>query len=118
MLEWLGFDDDSNLPRFQSLLRLGDRFYWDTDVAPMLDMEAHVAEIAVELATRDGAASVLLNARNTNPGDSESRIDLVIFPAEDRRNYELELLSAWPRRPKATRATSPAVSRRNTPTPY
>ncbi len=94
MLEWLGFDDDSNLPRFQSLLRVGDRIYWETHVAPLLEMEGQIAEIAMELTTRDGTASVLLNARNTNPGHSESRIDLVVFPAEDRRNYERELLAA------------------------
>lgn len=94
MLEWLGFDDDSNLPRFQSLLRAGDRIYWDTNVGPLLDMEGHVAGIAVELTTRDGTASVLLNARNTNPGHSETRIDLVVFPAADRRKYERELLAA------------------------
>ncbi|MEX1271216.1 MAG: phosphatase, partial [Acidimicrobiia bacterium] len=94
LLEWLGLADPSELPRFQDLLAAGDRIYWETHATPLLDMQGDIAEIAVELITLGGTAPVLLNAMSAHPGRSETRIDLAIFPAEDRRKYERELLTA------------------------
>lgn len=80
--------------RFHDLLRIGDRIFWETHVGPLLEMQGHVREIAVELSTDDGPLPVLLNARTERPGDPSSTIDVAVFPAKDRRSYESELLAA------------------------
>ncbi len=79
---------------FLSLLRAGDRIYWETHIGPLLDMRGEVHEIAVELASDSGPLPVLLNARTESPSDPTSAIDLAVFAARDRRSYEQELLDS------------------------
>ncbi len=83
-----------NADSFLDLLRAGDRIFWETHVNPLLDMEGQVREIAIELKTEAGQLPVLMNARNQAPADPSGHVDLVLFPAADRRSYERELLAA------------------------
>lgn len=92
--EMVGDDTLAADPIFHDLLRIGDRIYWETHLGPLLEMQGFVREIAVEITTDDGRLPVLLNARTEHPGDPDSTIDLAIFPAQDRRSYEAELLAA------------------------
>jgi sigma-B regulation protein RsbU (phosphoserine phosphatase) len=93
-LAWTGLEDRSALPNFHSLLRTGDRIFWETHVAPLLDMQQEVREIAAELSLDGAPFPVLMNARVSRSGDPDARIDLALFSAEQRRLYEHELLEA------------------------
>lgn len=93
-LNWLGWDSLSGAPAFHELLQVGDRIYWETHLGPLLDMQGEVNEIAVAINTRHGRRSALLNAKNRRRGDPGAHIDVALFPAEDRRSYEQELLAA------------------------
>lgn len=90
---WLDLNQDESLPSFLGLLRPGDRIFWETHLAPLLDMQGRVDEIAVELTTPIGSLPALLNATVENPGDPQSTIDVAVFRATDRRSYEQELLA-------------------------
>lgn len=79
---------------FLDTLRPGDRIFWETHVAPLLDMQGEVREIAVEVAGPAGPVPILLNVRNERPGDPLGTLHVAVFPARDRRSYERELLNA------------------------
>lgn len=90
--EWLAIEEKPTFP-FQQLLRPGDRIYWETHVAPLLDMQHKVEEIALELRHEGVTLPILLNAVKRSKS-AESLIDLAVFRAVDRRSYERELLAA------------------------
>ena len=93
-LRWTHLADRSDLPNFHSMLRTGDRIFWETHVSPLLDMQGEVREIAAELAIAGTPFPVLMNARVSSVGDPNATIDLALFSAEQRRMYEKELLEA------------------------
>ncbi len=90
-LDWLGLERSEEAPRFPQLLRVGDRIFWETHLAPLLAMQGEVREIAVELTTPSGPLPALLNAR-LRPGAEPALVDIAVFAARDRRSYENELL--------------------------
>ncbi len=92
MRDWLGIEGIPTVP-FHQLLRPGDRIYWETHVAPLLDMQHRVEEIAMELRHGSVELPILLNAVKRSEA-SGALIDLAIFKAVDRRSYERELLAA------------------------
>jgi PAS domain S-box-containing protein len=89
-------DDLLSRRRFQDLLAPGGRIYHETHLAPLLQMQGTIREIAVELVRADGSRlPVLVNAvvRRDDAGQPRA-IRTTIFDATDRRRYEQELLSA------------------------
>lgn len=113
-LAWTGYDRDTLVGRrrFQDLLAPGDRIFYETHVAPLLAMQGHVREIAVEVVCRSGARlPVLVNS--VVKGDGSGAPVLVrtaIFDATERRAYEQELLSAR-RRAEDSEARAKALAR-------
>lgn len=93
-LTWTNLADHHDLPNFHSMLRTGDRIFWETHVSPLLDMHGEVREIAAELAIAGSPLPVLINARVSRVGDPDATIDLALFSAAQRRMYEKELLEA------------------------
>ena len=98
LVGWLGRTRAELLAgvRFQSLLTVGGRIFFDTHFAPLLHMQGRVDEIAFELA-RKGAAPlpVLVNAVcKTDPRGAPLMVRMTLFNATDRRRYERELLAA------------------------
>lgn len=82
--------------RFQELLTLPGRIYFDTHVGPLLHMQGTVRELAFDL-VRPGqsALPVLLNAvLKRSTADGPQLLKLTVFDASDRRRYERELLHA------------------------
>ena len=81
---------------FASLLTAGGRIYHDTHYAPMLRMQEHVREIALDVVTADGhRLPVLVNAALGRDAEGEPVvIRVVLFDATERRGYERELLRA------------------------
>ncbi|MFP5392697.1 MAG: response regulator [Gammaproteobacteria bacterium] len=98
LLDWLGYARDELVQhkRFHDLIGAGARIYFDTHHTPLLYMQGHVHDIAVDLRSRDGALmQVLVNS--VLQRDDEGRpllIQMSIFNASERRRYERELLQA------------------------
>jgi sigma-B regulation protein RsbU (phosphoserine phosphatase) len=82
--------------RFQDLLTVGDRIYHETHYAPLLRMQGHVREIAVDLVRADGTTvPTLLNSVLRHDAAGAPRaIRTTVFEATDRRSYERELVRA------------------------
>jgi PAS domain S-box-containing protein len=96
LLSWTGYDAESLLSgkSFQQLLTVPGRIYYDTHIAPLLQMQGYVREVAFDILRPGKAAlSVLLNC--VQKKDKEGRVVLIrmiLFDATDRRQYERELL--------------------------
>ena len=113
LLTWTGFDRLELLGRrFQDLLPAGDRIFYETHFAPLLRMQGHVREIAVQMVCRDDRRlPVLVNSVLKH--DAQGAPQLVrtaIFDATERRSYEEELLAAR-RRAEESEAKATALAR-------
>ena len=97
-LRWTGHSRDElvGIRRFQDLLTVGGRIYHETHYAPLLRMQGHVREIAVEVVGADGRRlPVLVNSVLLRDDDGEpSVIRTTVFDATERQSYEHELLAA------------------------
>ena len=96
-LAWSGLDRADVLGRrFVDLLTSGARIYYDTHYAPLLQLQGEVAEVALDLATRDGGRlPLLLNAQlRTDPDGAPLVVHISAFAASQRATYERELLRA------------------------
>ncbi|MEV0664018.1 PP2C family protein-serine/threonine phosphatase [Actinomadura luteofluorescens] len=97
-LDWTGLRAEDLLDgtRFQELLPIGDRIYYETHFTPLLTMQGEVREIAVDLRCAGGERlPVLVNStlRPEVPG-GPAAVLVCAFRAIDRREYERELLDA------------------------
>ncbi len=97
-LDWVGATREELLAgtRFQALLAVGSRIYYETHYAPLLQMQGFVNELAFEIRRRDGRIlPVLVNSRQKrDEGDRPLFTRIVLFDTTDRRRYERELLLA------------------------
>jgi sigma-B regulation protein RsbU (phosphoserine phosphatase) len=96
-LSWTGLraQDVVGRARFRDLLAVGDRIYYETHYAPLLQMQDEVREIAVTVVCPRGRLPVLLNSvLARGPAGAPRRIRIAVFLATDRRKYEAELLAA------------------------
>ena len=97
-LDWSGYDRSELLSRrrFQDLLTVGCRIYYETHFAPLLQMQDFVHEVALDLKTRDGGAiPVLVNSRQKrDEAGNPMLIRTTVFNVTERRQYERELLAA------------------------
>ncbi len=97
LLEWTGTSREVlGGSRFQSLLTVGSRIYYETHYAPLLRMQGFANEIALELVRGDGRIlPVLVNSRQRQDGDGIPLFNrITLFDATERRRYERELLLA------------------------
>ena len=96
-LTWTGYKaaDLVERRRFQTLLTVGDRIFYETHFAPSLVMQGTVREIAAELVCASGERlPVLLNAvRKDDVLGEHLRTRIAVFDARERRSYERELLA-------------------------
>ncbi|HVL63764.1 MAG TPA: SpoIIE family protein phosphatase [Actinomycetota bacterium] len=95
-LEWTGYaaNDVVGEKRFSDLLTPGGRIYHETHYAPLLSMQGFAREIAVDVVAADGRRlPALVNAVVREDSDGEV-VRIALFPAEDRREYERELMRA------------------------
>ena len=94
---WVGYSSDELKGRsFHDLLNVAGRIYYETHFAPLLRMQGHFNEVALEIVTRSKARlSVLVNAAERRDDCGGLRfIRITVFNAVDRRRYEQELLDA------------------------
>lgn len=97
LADWLGRDRDSLIDQpVHDLLGFGGRIAFETHLAPLLRMQGHVHEIALDLLMADGTKiPTIANAAERR--DSSGRhlfTRLTLFKAVDRRTYERSLLEA------------------------
>jgi len=98
LLDWIGGSRQLMLGgrKFQSLLTMGSKIYYETHYAPLLQMQGFANEIAFELVRDDGRIlPVLLNSRQRRDTDGTPLFNrITLFDSTDRRRYERELLLA------------------------
>ena len=97
-LRWTGHERDALVgrTRFQDLLPVGGRIYYETHYAPLLRMQGHVREIAVDVLAADGRRlPVLVNSvlRRDDAGEPMV-VRTTVFDARERQGYERELVAA------------------------
>jgi signal transduction histidine kinase/ActR/RegA family two-component response regulator len=109
-VDWTGHDRDSLLAgkTFQQLLTVPSRIYYETHVAPLLQMQGHVREVAFDLLRpAQPPLSVLFNCvQKKDASGGEALIRMIVFDATHRRSYERELLRAKRAADEATQIQS------------
>jgi PAS domain S-box-containing protein len=97
-LDWTGAAREVLLAgtKFQTLLTIGSRIYYETHYAPLLRMQGFVNEIAFEVVRQDQRIlPVLVNSRQKRDTDGTPLFNrITLFDSTDRRRYERELLLA------------------------
>src|SRR6202021_500511 len=96
-LDWTGYSLEKVLSKkFQELLSVPGRIFYETQFAPLLQLQGIVKEVAFELARSNREPlSVLVNSVQRQP--EEGGVVLIhsaLFDATDRRKYEQQLLNA------------------------
>jgi sigma-B regulation protein RsbU (phosphoserine phosphatase) len=97
LAEWLGWQSQELLGKsVHDILGFGGRIALETHLAPLLRMQGHVHEIALDLLTRSGAKiPTIANATEKRDGNGAHLFTrLTLFKAVDRRTYERSLLEA------------------------
>ncbi|MFP5391732.1 MAG: ATP-binding protein [Gammaproteobacteria bacterium] len=97
MLDWTGLPRaELEGRRFQDLIGIGARMFYETRHLPALLLQGRVSEVAFELRGRDGATvPVLVNAVLRRDAEGQPHmIQMSVFNASERRGYERELLQA------------------------
>jgi PAS domain S-box-containing protein len=94
---WLGYEASELVDRrFQDLLNIAGKIYYETHFAPLLRMQGFFNEVALDLVcAHGGVLPVLVNAlERRDPQGGVRFIRITVFNASDRRRYERELLEA------------------------
>lgn len=94
---WLGFPGaELTAKRFQDLLGVAGRMYWETHIAPGVALRGHVDEVALDLVGRSGErVPMLVNAvAKRGPDGRHIFTRLTLFNATERRRYERDLRDA------------------------
>lgn len=97
LAEWLGLEADSVVGKsIHELLSFGGRIAFETHLAPLMRMQGHVNEIALDMLAADGSKIPMIgNAAEKRAKDGEHLFTrLTLFKAVDRRAYERSLLEA------------------------
>ena len=98
LLDWTGHTRESlvHSARFQSLLSMGSKIYYETHFAPLLRMQGVANEIALELVCANGRTlPVVVNSVQRKDERGEPLFNrITLFDSTDRRRYERELLLA------------------------
>ena len=112
LANWLGWDP-GKLPgrSIHEILTVGGRIAVETHLAPLLRMQGHVHEIALDLLTADGEKiPTIANAAEKRGSGSEHLFTrLTLFKAVDRRTYERSLLEAQVRAEAESKAQREAA---------
>ncbi|WIJ23408.1 PAS domain-containing hybrid sensor histidine kinase/response regulator [Devosia sp. RR2S18] len=96
LADWIGTDTSALTgKRFQDLLNIAGKIYYETHFAPLLRMQGFFNEVALDLVSAGGQSlPVLVNAAEARDEHGPKFLRITIFNATDRRRYERELLDA------------------------
>lgn len=97
LASWLGTTaEELHGKRLHSLLTIPGRIFYETHVAPILRMQGHFSEFALDLAT-SASQSVHVIANAVERRDENGRplfVRMVCFQAPERRSYEKGLVTS------------------------
>lgn len=97
-LKWTGYGEGELLggKRFQELLAVSSKVFYENQYFPLLRMQGFVREVALDIVGKDrGRLPVLVNSvQKTSDDGRPTSIASALFMASDRRAYEQELLHA------------------------
>jgi phosphoserine phosphatase RsbU/P len=97
LADWLGQPADELVGKpLHDILGFGGRIAFETHLAPLLRMQGHVHEIALDLLTAGGEkVPTIANAAEKRATDGAHQFTrLTLFKAVDRRTYERSLVEA------------------------
>jgi PAS domain S-box-containing protein len=93
---WIGRSQNELIARtrFQDLLTIAGKVFYENQYAPLLRLQGFVNEVAFDLVSKGGEAMpVLVSSVQRNARDGKPLVTAnVVFNATDRRAYERELL--------------------------
>jgi len=95
--DWLGWPPETLVGKaVHDILGFGGRIAFETHLAPLLRLQGHVDEIALDLLRADGdKIPAIANAAEKRDAAGKHRFTrLTLFKAVDRRTYERSLLEA------------------------
>jgi sigma-B regulation protein RsbU (phosphoserine phosphatase) len=114
--EWLGLEPAQLVGTpLHDIFSFGARIAFETHLAPLLRMQGHVHEIALDLVT-SGGEKVPTIGNAAEKRDSEGRhlfTRLTLFKAVDRRTYERSLVEARARAEAESEAQRDAIALRD-----
>ncbi len=93
-VEWTGYDRDHLMStRFQDLLTVAGRIFYENQYAPLLQMQGFIKEVSFDIRCQDGRRlPVLVNSTLKRATDGQpTLIASTIFATTDREHYEREL---------------------------
>jgi diguanylate cyclase (GGDEF)-like protein/PAS domain S-box-containing protein len=97
-LAWTGFtrEDLVRSKRFRDLLTAGGRIYHETHYKPLLHMQGHVREIALDLVRSDGEhlPVVISSVLDAEADSTSAAISTTVTYARERHLYERQLIRA------------------------
>jgi sigma-B regulation protein RsbU (phosphoserine phosphatase) len=97
LASWLGRDPHALIGQpIHELLSFGSRVAYETHLAPLMRMQGHVNEIALDMLAADGSKVPMIGnaAEKRAPDGKHLFTRLTMFKAVDRRAYERGLLEA------------------------
>lgn len=97
LADWLGRSGDELLGRsIHQILSFGGKIAFETHLAPLLRLQGHVHEIALDLVdAANEKIPVIANAAERRGADGEHLFSrLTVFKAVDRRSFERSLIEA------------------------
>jgi sigma-B regulation protein RsbU (phosphoserine phosphatase) len=91
---WLGYDSEALVGqlRFDELLTMGGRIFYQTHLQPLLRMQSSVSEVKLELLRADGQPVPMMVNLAEREWQGRPFLQIALFMAEDRHKYESELL--------------------------
>lgn len=94
LCQWGGYDREALVGkrRFQDLLTMGGRIFWQTHLQPLLRMQSSVAEVKLELRRQDASAFPAMVNIVERAYRGRTLLHLAVFVAEERHKYERELV--------------------------
>jgi len=114
--DWIGVAPEEIVGqrRFQSLLTIGSKIYYETHYSPLLQMRGTVNEIALEIRRSDDSVRPVVASARQVPGPDGCVMfnRIALFDSTDRRLYEQEILKARQRAEIAARALEQADRRK------
>lgn len=114
LLSMLGYKSSEllNGTKFQELLSVGGKIYYETHFGPLLQMQGFVNEINVDLVCKDARRiPVLTSVVQRRDQNGRSLINRVtVFDITDRKKYERELLLERQKAERAARAKADFLS--------
>ncbi len=114
LAQWLGYHKTEILhqKKFQELLPIGGKIFYETHHAPLIRMQGTVNELNYDLISKTGALlPVLINSSHIT--DAEGKVVLyrsTLVNISDRKKYEAELLQAKKKAEQAAKTKAEFLS--------